>query len=184
MMSISRHALVPGLLIALAPAAFAAEEGTPFLEDPSSWALISLFLFFLLIWRLGAFKQVFSALDKRRDDIRNELDEAKRLREDAQKLLAETERRQQEAQAEADKIIAQAKADASAMMEQSRKDLKERLERREQQAAERIERASADAEREVRLAAADAATEAARRVLQSQSETDAGADQFKRALKD
>jgi len=177
---------VSGLLAlsALTPMAHAADSSKGYWEyrltDPATnLAVLALIIFFGIVWYVGGFKFVANFLDKRAAGIKNELEEARKLRDDAKKILADTEKRQKEAEAEAEAIIARAKADAKALAEQSAKDLEERMKRREHLAEERIARAEADATDEVRRAAADAATEAARRILAEK--TDAG-DQFERAI--
>lgn len=172
-------------LSALTPLAHAAEGSEKgyweylFTDPATNLAALALVIFLGIVWYVGGFKFVGSFLDKRAEGIRNELEEARKLRDEAKKILADTEKRQKEAEAEAEQIIARAKADAKALAEQSAKDLEERMKRREQMAEERIARAEAEATGEVRRAAANAATEAARRILAEK--TDAG-DQFDRAM--
>jgi F-type H+-transporting ATPase subunit b len=175
-------ALLP--VLALVPAAYAADSDTGYWEyrltDPATnLALLALIIFLGIVWYVGGFKFVGNFLDKRAEGIKNELEEARKLRDEAKKILADTEKRQKEAEAEADAIITRAKQDAKALAEQSARDLEARMKRREQLAEERIARAEAEATDEVRRAAADAATEAARRVLSEKA--DAG-DQFDRAV--
>ncbi|KCZ58252.1 MULTISPECIES: hypothetical protein [Hyphomonas] len=184
--------LVPALTLAALAAspAFAASDshGGGFvgglmysLTDPvTHTAFLALAVFLLIAWRMGALKAITSGLDKRADDIRKELDEAQNLREQAAETLALAERRQQDADKEAEAMIAQAKEDAKRIMEEARKDIAERLARREAQAEARIARAEAEATEQVRRAAADAATEAARRLLAE----DTAVDQFESAARE
>lgn len=182
------RALVPALItLASAPAALAASDGhgqdtllTPFGDLVTHLVFIGILIFFAIIWRVGAFKAVFGGLDNRAAGIRKELEEAANLREQAAEALALAERRQQDADKEAEAIIEQAKADAKAMLEEAHKDLADKITRREAQAAARIARAEAEAANEVRRAAADAATEAARRVMAGQT----GDDQFEAAARE
>jgi F-type H+-transporting ATPase subunit b len=163
----------------LSPAAFAAEKGTPFFADPTNWAGIALVVFFAGLWRAGVFKSVLGSLDARSEKIARELDEVRALREEAQKILAETERRQLAAEQEADAIIALAKKEAAQLIKTAREDMAERLARREKSAADRIGRAEIDAVNEVRRAAAELASKAAERIL---VETAKPADEFTRSL--
>jgi F-type H+-transporting ATPase subunit b len=110
---------------------------------------------------------VTKALDDRADAIRSELDEARRLREEAQQLLADYQRKSREAEQEAASIIAQAKREAEALASETRKGLAETLERRTKLAEEKIARAEAQALGEVRSAAVDSAISAAERILKS-----------------
>ena len=143
----------------------AAAEGTAFYLDSRFWVLIPLILFFaLIIWK-GAHKSIAAALDTRAETIRGELDEARRLREEAQALLASYHRKQKEAEEQAEAIVAQARRDAEAMALQSRKELAERLERRTQLAEQKIANAEAQALTEVRARAADLAANAAEKIM-------------------
>ena len=151
------------------------------LTDPVTHTAFLAFAVFLIIaWRMGALKAITSGLDKRADDIRNELEEARNLREQAAEALALAERRQQDADKEAEAMIAQAKEDAKRIMEEARKELADRLTRREALAEARIARAEAEATDEVRRAAADAATQAAKRLLAE----DTAVDQFESAARE
>ena len=170
-------------LYATAPMAFAAGgEGAPnpfagFLDLTTNVAFLAMATFLFIVWRLGGFKALTGALDKRADTISEQIAEATALREAASKTLAEAERRRREADEQAEAIIKQAKIDSKAMMEEARASLAERVKRREAQAAERIARAEAEATAEVRNIAADAATAAARSLLAA----DTSVDQFEKA---
>ncbi len=151
------------------------------LTDPVTHTAFLAFATFLLIaWRMGALKAITGGLDKRANAIRNELDEAQNLREQAAEALALAERRQQDADKEAEAMIAQAKDDAKRIMKEARKDIADRLARREALAEARITRAEAEATEEVRRAAADAATAAAKRLLAE----DTAVDQFESAARE
>ena len=174
--------------VTASPAAFAASEKAsgPFgwLMDPvTNTAFAAMIVFFFVVWRLGGFKAIFGALDKRAEAIAAELEQAKNLREEATKALASAERAQAEADKEAEAIIAQAKADAEAMMIEARKELADRLARREASAEQRIARAAQEAEEEVRRAAADAATAAAKEILSKDGEFfDSAVSEIEKAL--
>jgi F-type H+-transporting ATPase subunit b len=179
----TRYALL-SLLVAFGAAhADAADSSKGYWEyrftDPATnLAFLSLIIFLAIVWRVGGFRIITGFLDKRASTIKDNLEEARKLREEAQRRLAEMEQRQRDAEAEAEAIVARARSDAEAMMEQARRDLNERLARREAQANARIARAEEEATREVRRAAADAATTAARNILAASP----GADPFDRAL--
>ncbi len=129
------------------------------------WVLVPVLLFFALVAWKGGFKAMGGALDKRADAIRDELDEARRLREEAQALLASYQRRQAEAEAEATEIVERARRDAESRATRARTDLNERLQRRAAQAEAKIASAEAQALAEVRSRAADLAVDAARSVI-------------------
>ena len=100
------------------------------LNDPvTHTAALALAVFLFIAWRMGALKTILGGLDKRADTIRTELEEAQNLREQAAEALALAERRQQDADKEAEAMIAQAKKDAKRIMEEARKDIADRLTR-------------------------------------------------------
>ncbi|MEO1554284.1 MAG: ATP F0F1 synthase subunit B [Pseudomonadota bacterium] len=166
--------------LAISPAAYAADEKVAWYADPTTaTAFAALVVFLLIVFFVGGFKTIASLLDTRAEGIQSQIDEAKALREEAAKLMADAKKKAKEADAAADDIIARAKADADAMMKQAKADLKAKVARREAQAEARIARAEADATAEVRRVAADAATNAARTIL---SGTDEGESLFDKAL--
>ena len=137
------------------------------LGDPTTWVFIAVVIFLLALLYFGIHKKIAGALDARSDAIKNELDEARRLREEAQALLASYQRKQKEAEAQAEEIVKQARSDAENMATQARKDLAERLERRGAQAEAKIANAEAQALGEVKAKAADLAMDAAENILRT-----------------
>lgn len=137
----------------------------------SNTDLIVLISFFVFIGVLVYFKvpgMLTRMLDDRAAGIQSDLDEARALKEEAQKLLAEYERKQTEVQGQADRIVAQAKADAEAAAVQARADLEASIKRRLVAAEEQIQSAEASAIKDVRDQAAAIAVEAARAVIAKQ----------------
>ena len=147
---------------------FAAAAGTPFYLDATFWVAVCLALFFAALAWKGVHKAIGTSLDDRADKIKNELDEAKRLREEAQALLASYHRKQKEAEEQADAIVQKARKDAENMAEQARKDLQERLERRAALAETKIANAEAQALGEVKAKAAQMAIDATQKLLTTQ----------------
>lgn len=135
------------------------------IHNPEYWVLVAFLIFAGIAWRAGAPGQIAKALDARADAIRNELDEARRLREEAQTLLADYQRKQREAETEAKSIVDNAKREAEALAADTRKQLAEQLERRTKLAEEKIARAEALAISEVRSTAVDGALAAAQKIL-------------------
>ena len=78
--------------------------GTPLLQDTSTWVSLGFLVVVGLFAYLGVHKQIAQTLDKRAQGISDELDEARRLREEAQELLAQYQRRQREAEEEAQAV--------------------------------------------------------------------------------
>ena len=144
-----------------------AAAGTPWFLDSRFWVAIPVVLFLALVIYKGALRSLSKSLDDRADKIKAELDEARRLREEAQALLASYHRKQKEAEAQAEDIVKQARTDAEHMAVQARKDLTERLERRAAQAEAKIVNAEAQAMSEVKAKAADMAMDTAETFLRT-----------------
>lgn len=144
-----------------------AAGGGSFFIDPAFWTAMAFIAFVLL-----AGKKIWGALsvglDDRADKIKAEIDEARTLREEAQHLLAEYQRKQRDAVKEAEGIIGHAKEEAERLREKAAEDLDVTLARREQQAKDRIAQAETNAVEEVRAAAAELAVSAARKILENE----------------
>lgn len=130
------------------------------------WVFVAFVIFVVLAWKKAA-AAITGLLDARAEKIRAELDEAQRLREDAQALLATYQRRQRDALAESEAIIAHAREEAERLRNQAGADLESSLKRREAQAMDRIAQAEAAALAEVRNLTVDVAMSASRRILES-----------------
>lgn len=130
------------------------------------WVAAAFFGFIGVLVYYNVPSMIAKALDSRADAIRQELDEARRLREEAQQLLSDYQRKRREAEEEANAIIEQAKREAEALAAETRKSLQESLERRTKLAEEKIARAEAQALNEVRAAAVDSAIAAAERIIE------------------
>jgi F-type H+-transporting ATPase subunit b len=128
-------------------------------------AFLALVLFFALMVYLKVPTMVLGMLDKRRDEIARELHEARRLREEAEKLLAEYQAKRAGAEAEAKTIVETAKEQAAAVAEETRASMMAAMARREIQAEDRIKSAETKATDEVRAAAAEAAIAAAEKLI-------------------
>lgn len=135
--------------------------------DATFWALVGLVLFFVLIAYLKVPAKITAGLDGRAERIRRELDEARRLREEAQAVLAEYQRKRKEAEAEAETILSTAKVEAERMTTEARAALDEMIVRRTAAAETKIAQAEAQAVAEVRARAAEVAVAAARVLLEA-----------------
>jgi len=149
------------------------------LHDTSFWVAVAFVIFVVLAWR-PLKKAMVTALDDRTERIRRDIDEAARLREEAQALLAGYKRKQRDATAEAEEILNHARTEAERFKEQAATDLENLLARREQQAMDRIAQAEAQATAEVRALAVDLAVAATRRLLTD----NAGGDTAARLIDD
>lgn len=134
-------------------------------EDPTFWALVGLILFFILIIYMKVPGKLTGALDNRAETIRTELEQARKLREEAQALLAEYQRKAREAEAEVEEIIDQAKREADAFGSEAKKRVEDYVASRTKMAEAKIAQAEAQAIREVRSLSADVAISASQRIL-------------------
>ena len=135
-----------------------------FMEDAEFWVLVAFVIAIaFLVYKIK--DMVASALDARAAKIKTELDEARRLRDEAQAKLAEYQRKQRDALKEAEAIVAHAKAEAERVAAQGQRDLAAAIERRKRLATEKIALAEAKAVADVRNSAVDLAISALGRVL-------------------
>ena len=137
------------------------------INDPTLWVAVGFVIFFGVIIFLKVPKMVTGMLDSRAEEIRNSLDQAASLREEAQQLLAEYQRKQRDAVKETEHMVAQAQAEAEHLSKVGAEKLEETLKRREQLAVEKIAQAEADAVREVRAISVDVAVAATRSLIAS-----------------
>lgn len=133
--------------------------------DATFWATVALAVFIGLMFYLKVPGKVTGALDKRADDIRNELDQARKLREEAQALLAEYQRKRRDAEKEAEAIVESAKREADAIAAESKSKLDDYVARRTKTAEQKIAQAEQKAIQEVRILAAERAIAASEIVL-------------------
>lgn len=142
------------------------------LHEAETWVAIAFLFFVALLAYLGVHKQIVAALDKRSAKIKDELDEAKKLKDEAMALLAQYQRKRQEAETEAQSIITGAKAEAERLSAEAKVKAEEFVARRTKMAEQKIAQAEAQAVADVRAAAADAAVAAAERILAEQAKGD------------
>lgn len=163
-----RMAMAPltAALLTAAPA-WAAAEGKPFFSLHNTDLVVAiafvLFVGVLVYFRVPAL--VGGLLDKRAAQIRADLDEARRLREEAQELRASFERKRQGVAEQAERIVAKARADAALAAEQAKAEIEATIARRIKAATDRIAAAEAAALRQVRNAAVQTAVAAAGDVI-------------------
>ena len=128
------------------------------------WVAVAFVIFVGVLLRFGGGRAV-AALDKRADGIKNELDEAVRLREEAQELLAGYQRKQRDAEKEAADILTHAEAEAGRIRAEAEAELAATVSRRTEAAMAKIDQAEAQALAEVRETAVDVAVAAAKKML-------------------
>ena len=135
--------------------------------EAEAWVAVSFVVFLGILLYVGAHRRVIDGLDQRQARIKSELDEATRLRQEAQALLAEYERKGREAEGEAAAIIANATAEAERLAIEAKARMEDFVVRRTKMAEGKIAQAEAQALADVRSAAADAAVAAAEKILSS-----------------
>ena len=133
--------------------------------EPEFWVAVSFFALVAVFIYLGVHRTITKSLDDRGARIGAELSDARRLNEEAKALLAEYQRRGQNAEREAAQIIATARAEAERTAAEARVRADEFIARRRQMAEVKIAQAESQAVADVRAAAAEAATAAAERIL-------------------
>ncbi|MGI9435499.1 MAG: ATP F0F1 synthase subunit B [Geminicoccaceae bacterium] len=151
--------------------------------------LFALVILGVVIYKTGMHNMILGALDGHADKVRAELDEAKGLREEAQTLLAEHQRKLSGGEDQAKKIIEQAEAEAQRMLERHKAELKASLKRREDQAMARIAQEEAKALQDMRNRTARLAIQTTGRLLadnvageQGQSLLDGAIEEVSRKL--
>lgn len=145
------------------PAFFEAEFWN--FSNPELWVGVGLLVFFgILVWA-GVPKLIAGILDGKAATIQADLDEAARLRAQAEALLAEIREQRDQAERQAAEMLAAAQEDAKRLAVEAKAKLEEQITRRAALAERKIASAEAQAAAEVKAAAADLATLAAEKVL-------------------
>jgi F-type H+-transporting ATPase subunit b len=139
------------------------------LRDPETWVAIAFVIFLGVLAYLGVHKMIMKSLDDRAERIKAELDEARRLKDEAAELLAEYQRKRQAAETEAEDIIEGAKAEAERLATEAKGRIEDFVARRTAMAETKIAQAEAQATADVRSAAADAAVAAAEKILSAET---------------
>jgi len=142
------------------------------LLEAEFWVAVGFFLFVGVLVYFGIPQKMLAALDSRGARIKAELDDAKRLRDEAEALLAQYRRKRQEAEREADEIIAGARAEAERVAAEAKTRMEEFVARRSQVAEAKIAQAETQAVADVRAAAAEAAVAAAEKILTQSAKGD------------
>jgi F-type H+-transporting ATPase subunit b len=152
--------------------------------EAETWVAVAFVLFLLLLWRLGAHRSMLASLDDRNTRVSHELEEARRLKSEAQALLAEYQKKQREAEAEAASIIAQAKTEAQEIAAEAKIRMEEFVARRTKMAEGKIAQAEVQALADVRAAAAEAAVKASEKVLSETVKGKVADDLLSAAIRD
>jgi F-type H+-transporting ATPase subunit b len=154
------------------------------LHEAEFWVAVGFFIFVGVLFYFGVPKRMLDALDQRATRIKAELDEARQLRDEAEKLLAEYRRKRAEADREAEAIIAEAKAEAERVAAEAKTKMEEFVGRRTALAQTKIAQAEAQAVADVRAAAAEAAVTAATKILAESAKGKIADDLIEQGIKD
>ena len=133
--------------------------------EPEFWVAVAFVVLIGVFAYLGIHRTVLTTLDHRRDRIKAELDDARRLKDEAAKLLAEYKARRASAEREAEDIVASARAEAERIASEAKTKMEDFVARRTKTAEGKIALAEAQAIADVRSAAANAAVAAASSIL-------------------
>lgn len=152
--------------------------------DNTFWATVALLIFIVVAIYYKVPGLISKSLDERSNNIRNELAEAKRLREEAKQLLADFQQKRKQAEKDAADIVAAAKREADMLLEEAHRKTEEYVTRRTALAEQKIEQAEREAVIEVRSSAVDIAVEAARKLLADKIDAKSGAALFKSSLQE
>ncbi|MCO6048505.1 F0F1 ATP synthase subunit B [Mesorhizobium sp. RP14(2022)] len=150
--------------------------------DATFWATIGLVIFLAIIAYLKVPGMLAAQLDQRAERVRGDLDEARRLREEAEGLRTEYAKRKAQAEKDAADLVAAAKREADQLVAEARAKSEDYVARRTALAEQKIGQAERDAVNEVRAAAVDIAVEAARKVLAAQADEQTNAAQFQSSV--
>lgn len=146
------------------------------------WVALSFLIFVGILWYVGAFNTMLSGLDARGARVRAELAEARRLRQEAESVLADYQRRREAADREAAEIVANARGEAERLARETQERMADFVRRRTAAAEAKIAQAEAQAAAQVRAAAVDAAIRVSETVLRGQVSGPAGENLLTRSL--
>jgi F-type H+-transporting ATPase subunit b len=154
------------------------------LGDAEFWVAVAFVIFVAGMGYLGVHRMIAKSLDERAGRIKAELDEARKLKDEAAQLLAQYQRKRQEAEGEAQEIIAGAKAEAERLAIEAKAKIEEFVARRTKMAETKIAQAEAQAAADVRAAAADAAVAAAEKILAQETKGSLAAELIAKGIED
>jgi F-type H+-transporting ATPase subunit b len=148
------------------------------------WQTLGTLLLVWLLFRFNVFQKIGGGLDKRAERISAELEEARRLRAEAEALLLEYERKRERAESEATEIVNAAREEAERISKEAEARLTDFIARRTASAEAKITQAEEQAMIEVRDAAIAAAVKASETVLRGSVQGPLGEDLIKQGLQD
>jgi F-type H+-transporting ATPase subunit b len=154
------------------------------LMETETWVALAFLVFVGGLGYIGVHRMIAKSLDDRSARIKAELDEARKLKDEAAQLLADYQRKRQEAEGEAQEIISGAKAEAERLAIEAKAKIEEFVARRTKMAETKIAQAEAQATADVRSAAAEAAVAAAEKILAQETKGKLGGDLIAKGIED
>jgi F-type H+-transporting ATPase subunit b len=152
--------------------------------EPEFWVAVAFFILMGVFAYLGVHRTVLTTLDHRADRIKAELDDARRLKEEAAKVLEQYKARRASAEREAEEIVTGAKAEAERIASEAKAKMEDFVARRTKTAENKIAQAEAQALADVRAAAADAAIAAASTILSQSVKGEVADDLLAKGIQD
>jgi F-type H+-transporting ATPase subunit b len=152
-----------------------------FFANPRTWVAVSFIIFFVLFGR-KLWQALAAILDKHSAAVSRELDEAKRLRAEAEAMLTDARKRREAALAEAQALLEGARTEAARLAQEAAAEAEAAARRRERMAMDRIAAAEKQAVDDVRTLAAEVATAAAERAIRENLTAEADAHLIDHAL--
>ena len=152
--------------------------------EAETWVALAFIVFVAGLGYIGVQRMLVKALDDRAARIKGELDEARKLKEEAAQLLAEYERKRHAAETEAQDIIAGAKAEAERLAVEAKAKIEDFVARRTAMAETKIDQAEAQATADIRSAAAEAAVAAAEKILSAETKGRLAGDLIAKGIED
>ena len=152
--------------------------------DATFFVALSFVLFVIFVFWVGLPSTIIKSLDDRSEQIKKELDEARILHEEAQKLLATEKRKLEQCDAEVEDILKQASEQAALITEKSNKLLKEEIQRKQKQADLKIAQARDEAVREVKAKASELSLIIAKEYLKENIDDNVASDLIDKSISD
>ena len=152
--------------------------------DATFFVALSFVLFVVFVIWVGLPSTIIKSLDDRSEQIKKELDEARILHEEAQKLLATEKRKLEQCDAEVEDILKQASEQAALITEKSNKLLKEEIQRKQKQADLKIAQARDEAVREVKAKASELSLIIAKEYLKENIDDNVASDLIDKSISD
>ena len=152
--------------------------------EAETWVALAFVIFMAGLGYIGVQRMVAKSLDDRSARIKAELDEARKLKDEAAQLLAEYQRKRHAAEGEAQDIIAGANAEAERLAVEAKAKIEDFVKRRTAMAETKIAQAEAQAAADVRSAAAEAAIAAAEKILSVETKGRLAGDLIAKGIED